>query len=92
MTARAAPAPKTIVWLGPTETRYSCLCEACLDDIHASGEAFLDTIRTANVHGALPLESEVGFVRCRSGHELVVRRLDRPPSLVRPSSRQLALV
>jgi len=92
MTVHAAPAPKTIVWLGPTETRFSCLCEECLDHVESSGDAFLDTIRSANVHGALSLESDVAFVRCRSGHELVVRRLDRPPSLARPSSRQLALV
>jgi hypothetical protein len=78
------------VWVAPGATRFSCLCERCLDD-RAQGSSFLDAVRVASVRGSVPAETDITFVRCRAGHELVVRRVDRPPNLVRRDRRQLQL-
>ena len=79
------------VWVAPGATSFSCLCERCLDDVHGRG-SFLDAVRIANVRGSLAPDADVAFVRCRSGHELTIRRIDRPPRLNhRPDTRQLQL-
>jgi hypothetical protein len=57
-----------------------------------SGGSLLEAVRTASVRGRLPTDSDVGFVHCAAGHELVVRRVDRPPSLARHDRRQLELI
>jgi hypothetical protein len=80
------------VWVAPSATRFSCLCEPCLDAARRSGSSFLDALRIASVCGTLATETDIGFVRCASGHELVVRRVDRPPNLARRDARQLQLV
>jgi len=80
------------VWIPPSATSFSCLCEACLDIARSEGTLFAEAIRIASVRGRLATESDVGFVRCAAGHELVVRRVDRPPSLVHEDERQLRLV
>ena len=79
------------VWIAPGATEVSCLCDRCLDGPHGRGAPFLDAVRIANVRGMLALEADVAFVRCRSGHDLVVRRVDRPPRLARRDARQLQL-
>jgi hypothetical protein len=79
------------VWIPPSATSFSCLCERCLDLARAEGELFSDAIRRASVRGRLPTETDVGFVRCGAGHELVVRRVDRPPALARHDERQLQI-
>lgn len=76
------------MWIAPAATQYSCLCERCLDGRSAS---FLDAVRFATVRGTVPLDTSVAFVRCRAGHELVVRRIDRPPNLALRDARQLQL-
>ncbi len=87
MTARS-----NAVWIAPSATQFSCLCERCLEGIRCSGSSFLDAVRMASVRGTLARDSTVGFVRCRAGHELVVRRVDRPPNLPRRDASQLELV
>jgi hypothetical protein len=77
------------VWIAPTATRYSCLCERCLEEPEAV--SFLDAVRLATVRGSLPLETEAAAVRCPAGHELIVRRVDRPPKLALRNARQLQL-
>jgi hypothetical protein len=79
------------VWVSPSATTFSCLCEACLDRARAEGDSFLEAIRCASVRGDLPTETDVGFARCAAGHEVVVRRVDRPAQLTRHDARQLQL-
>ncbi len=79
------------VWIAPSATSFSCLCEACLDLGRRGTGSFLEAIRAANVRGFLPTDTDVGFVHCAAGHTLVVRRMDRPQALGRPDSRQLQL-
>jgi hypothetical protein len=80
------------VWVPPSATTFSCLCEACLELARGDGRTFLDAVRTASVRGRLPTETDVGFVHCSAGHEVVVRRIDTPASLGRRDARQLQIV
>lgn len=91
MSARARTAGKTVIWISPGSSEFSCLCERCLDRGRSEGIPFLDVVRMANVRGGLALEADVGFVRCRSGHQLIVRRVSRPMSGPRRGERQLQL-
>jgi hypothetical protein len=80
------------VWIAPGATQFSCLCERCLDGSHGRGARFLDAVRLASVRGVLAPDADVAFVRCHFGHEVVVRRIDRPAALAhRPDGRQLQL-
>ena len=45
----------------------------------------------ALVSPAATPEAEVSFARCSAGHEIVVRRVVRPPALLRHDDRQLQL-
>jgi hypothetical protein len=80
------------VWVAPSATRFSCLCERCLDAGLHSGSSFLELVSSARVGGSLAADTDIGFVLCASGHEVVVRRVDRPPNLARGNARQLQLV
>jgi hypothetical protein len=82
---------ENVVWVAPGATQFSCLCERCLDSRRARGSSFLDAVHVASVRGSVPADTDIAFVRCRAGHELVVRRIDRPPNLVRRDLRQLQL-
>jgi hypothetical protein len=59
------------VWLGPDATSFAEPCEACL--------ALRETasVRHALVSGTLRRDADVGFMTCRRGHRIVVRRLGR---------------
>jgi len=48
-------------------------------------------IRVAAVRGELAVDAELALARCSAGHQIVVRRIDRPPRLARPDARQLEL-
>jgi hypothetical protein len=87
----ASTARENAVWVAPGATEFSCLCERCLDGHHGRGARFLDAVRLANVRGALPPDTDIAFVRCRNGHELTIRRIDRPTALARQDARQLQL-
>jgi hypothetical protein len=78
------------VWITPGATRFSCLCERCLDERAGAG-SFLDAVRVAAVRGELAPGAELALAHCSAGHQVVVRRIDRPPRLTRPDSRQLEL-
>ncbi|HEY3920712.1 MAG TPA: hypothetical protein VGL76_01235 [Gaiellaceae bacterium] len=80
------------VWVPPSATSFSCLCETCLELARDEGSTFLEAIGRASVRGRLALETDVGFVRCDAGHEVVVRRVDRPAALTRRDTKQLELV
>ena len=79
------------VWLAPSATSFSCLCEACLESARRASEPFLEAVRRASVRGSLDAAAPVGFARCAAGHEIVLRRAERPPRLHRAGERQLQL-
>jgi hypothetical protein len=78
------------VWLPPSATSFSCLCEECLDDARGS-LSFLDAVRVSIVRGEFAADVDVAVARCSAGHRLVLRRGGRPPSLSRRDERQLQL-
>jgi hypothetical protein len=82
---------QTTVWLSPSATSFSCLCEPCLESARQSGALFTDALAGASVRGSLGVETEVAVVRCAAGHEVVLRRVERPPGLQRHDDRQLQL-
>ncbi len=83
--------PQTTVWLAPSATSFSCLCELCLESARRSGALFTDALALASVRGALGIETELALARCAAGHEIVLRRVERPPGLQRHDDRQLQL-
>jgi hypothetical protein len=80
------------VWVPPSATSFSCLCEACLELARRDGRSFVEAVRTASVRGRLPTDTDVGFVHCAAGHEVVVRRISTPAPLGRRDERQLQIV
>jgi hypothetical protein len=80
------------VWVPPSATTFSCLCEACLELARSGGHSFLDAVRSASVRGRLPADTDVGFAHCAAGHEVVVRRVPTPLPLGRRDARQLQIV
>jgi len=80
------------VWLSPSATTFSCLCEPCLDAARAAGLLFAEALAAARVTGAIAVDAPGAVVRCVRGHQVVVRRVERPPGLARPDARQLELV
>jgi hypothetical protein len=87
MTTRA----QTTVWLAPSATSFSCLCEPCLEAARLAGALFTDALAGASVRGSVGVDTEVAVVRCVAGHEIVLRRVERPPGLQRHDDRQLQL-
>ena len=81
----------TIVWLSPSASSFSCLCEPCLEQARLAGALFADALRIASVRGSMAVETMAASVRCAAGHELVLRRVERPPGLAHPDERQLQL-
>jgi hypothetical protein len=81
----------TTVWVTPSATAYSCLCEPCMDAARDGGLLFSDALMRSSVRGALAVDAEVTTVRCATGHEIVLRRVSRPPGLARHDERQLEL-
>ena len=81
----------TTVWISPSATSFSCLCETCLERARREGLLFSDALMAASVRGTVAAEAEVAFARCPSGHEITLRRGERPPALLRPDDRQLQL-
>jgi hypothetical protein len=82
---------ENVVWLSASATTFSCLCESCLDAAEATGTSFLEAVRGANVRGAVAAEADVMFAHCAAGHEILLRRVERPPKLARSDARQLQL-
>jgi hypothetical protein len=80
------------VWVPPSATTFSCLCEACLELAREDGRSFVDAVRRASVRGRLPTETDVGFVHCAAGHEVVVRRIPTPAPIGSRNERQLQIV
>ena len=81
----------TTVWVSPSATTFSCLCETCLEAARRTGLLFSDALTVSIVRGSISPETDVAIARCASGHEITLRRVERPPSLLRPDDRQLQL-
>jgi hypothetical protein len=81
----------TTVWLSPSATSFSCLCEPCLESARVAGVLFADALASATVRGSIAREAEVTVARCAAGHEIVLRRSARPSSLAHHDDRQLQL-
>ena len=45
----------------------------------------------ASVRGSIAAQADVAVVRCASGHEITLRRVERPAGLARPDDRQLQI-
>jgi hypothetical protein len=73
----------TTVWLSPSARSYSCLCEQCLEQARTAGMLFADALMVASVRGEIAQDVAVTSRRCASGHELILRRGDSPPSLAK---------
>jgi hypothetical protein len=84
-------AAQTTVWLAPSATSFSCLCEPCLDQARVSGVLFSDALACASVRGTVDVDNVIAVARCAAGHEIVLRRVERPPGLQRHDDRQLQL-
>ena len=81
----------TTVWISPSATSFSCLCEPCLEAARRSGLLFADALMQASVRGSISASVDVSARRCSAGHEVVLRRITRPPSLPLHDEGQLAL-
>ena len=81
----------TTVWISPSATSFSCLCEPCLEQARNEGLLFAEALMLASVRGEIDEDVDVSPRRCPAGHALVLRRVERPPALARPDLRQLAL-
>ena len=81
----------TTVWVSASATSFACLCELCLEEARRSGDLFADALAGASVRGAIARDAKSAEARCRAGHLIVLRRLERPPLLERPDDRQLQL-
>ena len=81
----------TTVWISPSATAFSCLCETCMENARQAGLLFADALMVSSVRGRVAPETHVAVARCASGHEITLRRVERPPALLRPDERQLQL-
>ena len=81
----------TTVWLSPSATSFACLCEPCLESARTSGALFADALALASVRGTITLEADATEAHCAAGHQILLRRVERPPALARPDDRQLQL-
>jgi hypothetical protein len=84
-------APVTTVWLPPSATSFSCVCERCLEVAHVAGAEFAEALAGASVRGTVAAETAVTVARCAAGHEIVLRRVERPPGLQRHDDRQMQI-
>ena len=82
---------RTTVWVSPSATAYSCLCEHCLEHARLDGRSLFDALHAASVRGSMPAATDVVFARCPAEHEIVIRRIERPPGLTRHADGQLQL-
>ena len=61
-----------MVWLSPDATEFGVVCETCLAEAGSRSAVIL--ARDACFDGSLSERADVGFMTCRRGHRIVVRR------------------
>jgi hypothetical protein len=62
-----------------------------MDVAREDGLLFSDALMMASVRGSIAAQADVAVVRCASGHEITLRRVERPAGLARPDDRQLQI-
>ena len=82
----------TTVWLSPSATAFSCLCEPCLRRLGVVARCSPTPSSPRASAVASDADTALGVVRCAAGHEIVLRRGERPPALASRDERQLQLV
>ena len=88
----AAGAMTTRLGSARRATTFSCLCEPCLEAARTSGALVRRRARARDACAARsPPRPTSTVARCAAGHEIVLRRVERPPALARPDDRQLQL-
>jgi hypothetical protein len=85
------PPVQTTVWLAPSATSFSCLCEPCLESARLADALFSVALAGASVRGTVAVDTAIAVARCAAGHEIVLRRVERPPGLQRHDDRQLQI-
>jgi hypothetical protein len=55
------------------------------------GLLFSEALMVSSVRGSIAADTDVALARCASGHEITLRRVERPPGLTRPDDRQLQI-
>jgi hypothetical protein len=81
----------TTVWISPSATAFSCLCGTCMERARQEGLLFSEALMVSSVRGSIAADTDVALARCASGHEITLRRVERPPGLTRPDDRQLQI-
>jgi hypothetical protein len=82
---------QTTVWVSPGAVIYSCLCEHCLETARVGGRSLFEAMHGASVRGSIAAGSDVALARCPAGHQIVVRRVERPQALTRHDQGQLRI-
>jgi hypothetical protein len=72
---------RQVVWLNTDATEFAVVCESCLADAGSRSAVIL--ARDACFGGSLSLSADVGFMTCRRGHRIVVRRAFSPIGALR---------
>jgi hypothetical protein len=62
------------VWLSEHATQFEAECEACRAD---RWSVSAELAELGHIEGRLRPDADLGFVTCRRGHRLVVRRIVR---------------
>jgi hypothetical protein len=62
-----------------------------MESARQAGLLFSDALMVSSVRGSIAAETDVALARCASGHEITLRRVERPRALQRPDERQLLL-
>ena len=79
------------VWVSPSATVFSCLCEPCLEHARLERRTLFEALHAASVRGSIAAATDVAFARCPARHEIVLRRTLRPETLPHRDERQLQL-
>jgi hypothetical protein len=61
-----------VIWLGADATAFAVPCDACQE-----AHRWSDPVDGSVVEGTLRREADVGFIACRRGHRIRVRRIAR---------------
>ena len=63
------------MWVGPETTSFEAPCEACL--ARRDDDRWSLAVDATTVEGTLRRDADVGFMTCRRGHRIIVRRVGR---------------
>ena len=50
-----------------------------MEAARGAGALFSDALMSSSVRGSIAAETDVAIARCASGHEITLRRVERPP-------------